>query len=65
MTQNNVINLNRVRKQRARAEKAAKGTENAVKFGRTKVQRALEETLTNKARDQVDVHKLDPDTPEA
>ena len=63
MNDKNVINLNRARKSRARNEKAARGAENAVKFGRTKDQRALEDRLVDKAKNQLDSHQIG-DTPE-
>ena len=61
-----MINLNRARKSRARTEKAARGAENAVKFGRTKDQRALERRLDDKAKTQLDGHKIGdaPETPD-
>ena len=33
------VNLNRARKQKARAEKQARATENSIKFGRSKVEK--------------------------
>ena len=36
------INLNRVRKDRAKAGKAAKAAENRARFGRTPLQKALD-----------------------
>ena len=36
------INLNKVRKDRAKAEKTAKATANRAKFGRTPLQKALD-----------------------
>jgi hypothetical protein len=67
LPQKNVINLAQVRKSRARAEKAAAGTENAVKFGRTKAQRAVEREAKAKAEAHLDGHKSapGPDTPKA
>lgn len=44
-----VTNLNRFRKEKARSEKRAKGSENAVKFGRTKAQKDLERARAEKA----------------
>lgn len=60
----NVTNLNRFRKDRARAEKRAKGDENAVKFGRTGGQKTAERTQAEKARRHLDGHLRDDDTPE-
>ena len=56
-----VTNLNRFRKQRARAEKRAQGDENAAKFGRTKAQRTLEETQAAQARARLDAHRREGD----
>ena len=36
------INLNKVRKERAQAEKAGKAVENRARFGRTPLQKALD-----------------------
>jgi len=54
------VNLNRVRKDKARAAKKARADENAVKFGRTKAQKAVEEADAAKARAALDDHKRDP-----
>ncbi|MCA1334434.1 hypothetical protein PSM7751_00768 [Pseudooceanicola marinus] len=61
----NVTNLNRFRKEKARAEKRARGDENAVKFGRTGAQKAAEKTEADTARRHLDGHRRDEDTPEA
>ncbi|WP_460273766.1 DUF4169 family protein [Celeribacter sp. ULVN23_4] len=55
-----VTNLNQFRKQKARADKRVQGDENAVKFGRTKAQKALEDAERDKARAELDAHKKDP-----
>ncbi|TCP61285.1 uncharacterized protein DUF4169 [Rhodovulum bhavnagarense] len=52
-----VVNLRAARKARARAEKRAKGDENAAKHGRTKAQRAREEADATRARSQLDAHR--------
>ena len=49
-----VTNLNQFRKTKARADKRAKADENAVKFGRTKAQKALEKAQAEKARRDLD-----------
>ena len=51
------VNLNRFRKAKARAEKAARADENAVKFGRTKAQKALEKARAEKAAADLDGKK--------
>ncbi|SCZ58555.1 DUF4169 family protein [Epibacterium ulvae] len=48
------VNLNRFRKQKARAEKKARADQNAVTFGRTKAEKDLD-----KARNVQSLHKLD------
>lgn len=53
------INLNRARKDRARAEDKAKADANAVKFGRTKAERLLEATKSAKATAMLDQHRMD------
>ena len=52
-----VTNLNRFRKARARVENRSKGDANAVKFGRTKAQKALEEAQADKAARDLDGHR--------
>ena len=53
----NVTNLNQFRKARARDEKRAKADENAVKFGRTKVQKGLDKAKAEKAKSDLDGKK--------
>lgn len=55
------INLNRVRKARARDEARKQADDNAVKFGRTKAERMLDATRNAKARIMLDQHKMDDD----
>ena len=50
----NVTNLNQFRKTKARSDKRAKADENAVKFGRTKVQKDLEKAQAEKAKRELD-----------
>ena len=59
-----VTNLNRFRKQKARDEKRAEADANAVKHGRTKAQKALEDARAEKAARNLDGHRLDRDTPD-
>lgn len=54
-----VTNLNQFRKSRARDDRRVKGDENAVKFGRTKAQKRLEEARADKARRDLDGHERD------
>jgi len=51
------VNLNRVRKDRSRAEKRARADENAVKFGRTKGQKARDLSASAKAAKHLDDHE--------
>jgi hypothetical protein len=54
-----VVSLKRVRKARARAESQAQADANAVKFGRTRAQRALEEARLAQDRKALDQHRRD------
>lgn len=53
------VNLNRVRKQRARAAQKARADENAARFGRTKAQKMREQDDADKARSALDQHRRD------
>ncbi|MAN15235.1 MAG: DUF4169 domain-containing protein [Dinoroseobacter sp.] len=48
------VNLNRARKEKARAEKKARADENAARFGRTKAERMLDEARARKAARELD-----------
>ncbi|MHA6325808.1 DUF4169 family protein [Roseivivax sp. CAU 1753] len=52
-----VTNLNRFRKSRARDEKRKTADENAIRFGRTKARRGLEDARADKARRDLDAHE--------
>ena len=54
-----IINLRTRRKQKARADKAAQGTANAVKFGRNKAEKSKQQALEDRAVQYLDGHKLD------
>jgi len=54
-----VTNLNRFRKNKARAGKRARADENAVKFGRSKAQKRIERTRAEKARRELDGHETE------
>jgi lauroyl/myristoyl acyltransferase len=54
-----IINLNRVRKTKSRAEKRKIADQNAQKFGRTKREKKRDDLIAVKAKDHVDQHKLD------
>lgn len=51
-----IVNLNRARKAQARAKARAVADENAVKFGRTQVQKTREQAEADKARAALDAH---------
>ena len=51
------VNLNRVRKQKARADKKARADENSVRFGRSKVEKQQDSARTTKAERDLDGHK--------
>ena len=61
MTGNNVINLNKVRKARAKKKHEAKAEQNRILFGRTKAQKARDEAEAREARQRLDRLKLQPD----
>ena len=46
------VNLNRYRKQKARADKKARADENVARSGRSKAEKRLERTLTDKEVDR-------------
>ena len=54
-----ITNLNKFRKSKARADKRAKADENAVAFGRTKAQKAVEKAEKDRAKAALDAHKRD------
>lgn len=58
---NNVINLNRFRKKRKRADGEKHAEENRAKFGRTKEQKQADAREASKAADYIDHHKLEDD----
>lgn len=56
-----VINLRQKRKEAARKAASTQANENAVKFGRTKAQMALEEAEAARVKAEFDGKKLDGD----
>ena len=54
-----VVNLNRFRKAKRRADKQATAAANRVKFGRTKAEKAQDAAETAKYRDTVDGARKD------
>ncbi len=58
-----IVNLRRVRKQRARAASDATAAANRVAFGRTKSETSLAATERRRAEDRLEGHRL-PGAPE-
>jgi hypothetical protein len=56
-----IINLRRARKNKLRAEAAAQASENRVRFGRSKAERSLSDTIDDLAARRLDGHRLAPD----
>lgn len=54
-----IINFNRLRKERSRADAELKAIENRVKFGRTRLQRELAARELEAARRKLDQAKRD------
>lgn len=54
------VNLNRFRKDKARAEKKARANENATRFGRSKAQKEREAAERAKAKGVLDGAKKEP-----
>ncbi|MEW2911485.1 DUF4169 family protein [Leisingera sp. JC11] len=53
------VNLNRYRKEKARAEKKARADRNAVTFGRTKAEKDLDKARNTQDARRLDDHKRD------
>ncbi|KIC39182.1 DUF4169 family protein [Leisingera sp. ANG-M7] len=53
------VNLNRYRKEKARADKKARADENAVTFGRTKAEKDLDKARNAQEVKRLDEHKRD------
>ncbi|MDF1718183.1 MAG: DUF4169 family protein [Antarcticimicrobium sp.] len=51
------VNLNRFRKEKARAGNKARADENAVTFGRSKAEKDLDRARAEKARRDLDGHE--------
>jgi len=52
-----LVNLNKARKGRMRADAEAKAAQNRVKFGRTNAEKSLAEARADKARKDLDAGK--------
>ena len=55
------INLNKVRKERAKTAKRQQADENAAKFGRTKAERARDEAQSKRTAEHIDAHRRGDD----
>ncbi len=53
------VNLNRYRKENARAEKKARADQNAAAFGRTKSEKDVVKLRQDKQKRDLDNHELD------
>ena len=53
------VNLNRFRKERARQESRAQADENAVRFGRSKAEKELDQARKDLADRRTDGHRRD------
>ncbi len=53
------VNLNRYRKEKARAEKKARADQNAVAFGRSKTEKQVVKLQKDKQNRDLDNHELD------
>ena len=55
------VNLNRVRKDKARAAKKARAEENSLKFGRSKAEISLDQARKSRAAQILDAHRRAPE----
>lgn len=55
-----IVNLNRARKARARAEDAARAAENRALFGRTKAEKIRDSDKAERLKSHLDGHRRDP-----
>ncbi len=54
-----IVNLNRVRKQKARADKDQRASENKVRYGRSKAERERDHAAQELIRSRLEQHKRD------
>lgn len=54
-----IVNLNRVRKAKAKTDREKQAAENRVKFGQTKAEKQKRQAEEVAVRRQIDGHKLD------
>jgi hypothetical protein len=55
-----ILSLSKARKTKARAAKEATASENRAKFGRTKAEKAVDESRKAMAEKVIDGHKREP-----
>ena len=60
----NVVNLNKARKEREKAERSAKAQENRARFGQTKGEKAKALSIAEKLKQALDAARRD-DAPKA
>ncbi len=60
-----VTNLNRFRKEKARAEKRARAEANAARFGRSKAQKELDKARAERSARLLDAHRREDRREEA
>ncbi len=54
-----IVNLNRVRKSKAREDKRIQADANAARFGRSNVEKNRDQVERQKRRDHIDGHRLE------
>jgi hypothetical protein len=59
------INLNKVRKAKAKSEAKTLAAENRAKFGRTRAQKTAAQAEADKLAREVEGHKREPQTPKS
>ncbi|NDF12500.1 MAG: DUF4169 family protein [Proteobacteria bacterium] len=59
-----IVNLNKRRKAKAKADKEQRSVENRAKYGRTKQEKALAKSNADKAKKHIDAHRREKDEEE-
>jgi hypothetical protein len=55
-----ILSLSKARKSKAKADKEARASENRVKFGRTRAEKAVDKARQDLTEKSIDAHKRDP-----
>lgn len=55
-----IVNLNQVRKAKARQDERQRAEENRAKFGRSKAEKGVVQRLESKAEHTLDAHRREP-----